>query len=102
MIPSAASCLQVVMQTQKLKEELAAMTAEKEELEQNIEEFRNEMHQKQSQAAQDAESRMHDLEKSHMSAAEALENMCVCNRLRHTAPQWLRKRQPFSSPSAGV
>ena len=71
------SLLQVVMHTQKLKEELASMTAEKEELERNIEQFRQEMHQMSTESAQQAEARMHDLEKSHMSAAEALENMCA-------------------------
>ncbi len=65
------------MHTQKLKEELASMTAEKEELERNIERFRQEMHQITTESAQQAEARMHELEKSHMSAAEALENMCA-------------------------
>ena len=69
--------LQVIMQTQKLKEELAAMTAEKQKLEENIELFRQEMHDKQADEAKAAEQRMHNLEKSHMSAAEALENMYV-------------------------
>lgn len=66
---------QVMMHTQKLKEELSGVTAEKQQLEENIEKFRQEMYGSQTEAARQAEERMHNLEKSHMSAAEALENM---------------------------
>jgi cell division protein FtsB len=78
-----ATAAQIIMQTQKLKEELAQLSAEKRALEDNIDKFRNEMYDKSMEASSEAEKRMHDLERSHMSAAEALENMCA-PRLSHS------------------
>lgn len=78
LMPRLLADTQIIMQTQKLKEEMAQLTAEKKALEANIESFRDDMYNKQMQAASDSEKRMHDLERSHMSAAEALENMCGC------------------------